>query len=90
MGPNHAAMAGWIRENDPTRPIHYEGAAMTPRDPAWVGRGEPHVHSRPRAREDGEGPGRHPPIVLCEYAYARGNAIGNLRSTGTSSSRRTG
>ena len=25
-GPNHAAMAGWIRDHDPTRPIHYEGA----------------------------------------------------------------
>jgi beta-galactosidase/beta-glucuronidase len=25
-GPNHAAMAGWIREYDPTRPIHYENA----------------------------------------------------------------
>ena len=36
MGPNHAAMAGWIRQSDPTRPIHYEGAAAKPRDPAWV------------------------------------------------------
>lgn len=25
-GPNHAAMAGWIKEFDPTRYIHYEGA----------------------------------------------------------------
>jgi beta-galactosidase/beta-glucuronidase len=25
-GPNHAAMTGWIREYDPTRPIHYENA----------------------------------------------------------------
>jgi len=35
-GPNHAAMAGWIREHDPTRPIHYEGAAAEPRDAPWV------------------------------------------------------
>ncbi len=26
MGPNHAAMASWIKEMDPTRYIHYEGA----------------------------------------------------------------
>lgn len=26
MGPNHAAMAGWIHQFDPQRPIHYEGA----------------------------------------------------------------
>ena len=25
-GPNHAAMAGWLHEFDPTRPVHYEGA----------------------------------------------------------------
>ncbi len=25
-GPNHDALAGWIRGYDPTRPIHYEGA----------------------------------------------------------------
>ena len=25
-GPNHAAAAGWIREYDPSRPLHYEGA----------------------------------------------------------------
>ena len=61
MGPNHAAMAGWIREHDPTRPIHYEGAAAKPRDARLGGRGEPDVHAHPRAREDGEGPGRHAP-----------------------------
>jgi beta-galactosidase len=26
-GPNHDAMAGWIRAADPTRPLHYEGAS---------------------------------------------------------------
>ena len=25
-GPNHDAMAGWIRHFDPSRPLHYEGA----------------------------------------------------------------
>lgn len=25
-GPNHAAMAAWLHEFDPTRPVHYEGA----------------------------------------------------------------
>ena len=34
-GPNHAAMAGWLREFDPTRLIHYEGAQGDP-DPNTV------------------------------------------------------
>lgn len=35
-GPNHAAMAGWIHDVDPTRPIHYEGAQGDPRSPLHV------------------------------------------------------
>ena len=35
-GPNFAAMSAWIRAFDPTRPIHYEGAQGTPRDPDTV------------------------------------------------------
>ncbi len=34
-GPNHAAMAGWLHEFDPTRLIHYEGAQGYP-DPNTV------------------------------------------------------
>ena len=30
VGPGHAAMSGWIRHYDPTRPIHYEGAQGQP------------------------------------------------------------
>jgi len=35
-GPNHAAMAGWIHQYDPTRYIHYEGAEELPVDPYYV------------------------------------------------------
>ena len=35
-GPNHQAMAAWIHYNDPTRPVHYEGAAARPHDPDYV------------------------------------------------------
>ena len=35
-GPNHAAMAGWIKDFDPTRPIHYEGAQGMPEHPLYV------------------------------------------------------
>lgn len=34
-GPNHAAMAGWIRDYDPTRAIHYEGAQGDPTHAAY-------------------------------------------------------
>ena len=35
MGPNHAAMSGWIKDFDPTRPIHYEGAQSQPEHPLY-------------------------------------------------------
>ncbi len=35
-GPNHAAMAGWIKDYDPTRLIHYEGAQGDPTHPLYV------------------------------------------------------
>ncbi len=39
-GPNHAAMASWIKDMDPTRPVHYEGAQGIPQHPLYkpVGR----------------------------------------------------
>ena len=35
MGPNHAAMSGWIKAMDPTRYVHYEGAQGVPTDPRY-------------------------------------------------------
>lgn len=35
-GPNFASCAAWLKEFDPTRPLHYEGAQGSPRDPALV------------------------------------------------------
>jgi beta-galactosidase len=34
-GPNHAAMAGWIKDFDPTRYLHYEGAQGDPTHPDY-------------------------------------------------------
>ena len=36
QGPNHAAMAAWMKERDPYRLIHYEGASSIVNDPAYV------------------------------------------------------
>ena len=44
-GPNHDAMAGWLRSFDPTRPLHYEGCMR----PEW-GQGWPTAESVKRGR----------------------------------------
>ena len=79
MGPNHAAMAGWIHANDPTRPVHYEGAAAKPRDPAWVDVISRMYTRLPELDAMAQDTSDARPIMLCEYAYARGNAVGNLK-----------
>ncbi len=78
-GPNHAAMAAWIHDYDPTRPVHYEGAVGTPKDPYYVD-----VISRMYARIPeivaiAMNPIDERPMVLCEYAHAMGNSVGNLK-----------
>lgn len=35
-GPNHAAIAGWTHDYDPTRPVHYEGAQGQPMNPDYI------------------------------------------------------
>jgi len=76
-GPNHAAMAAWIHDYDPTRPVHYEGAAGNP-DYPYVD-----VISRMYERIPGIirlATNNDPrPVVLCEYMHAMGNSDGNLR-----------
>jgi beta-galactosidase len=76
QGPNHAAMANWIRSFDPTRPVQYEGCnpgpltsdIMVPMYPGldWV-------------QKVMENPDEKRPMIMCEYAYAKGNASGNFK-----------
>jgi beta-galactosidase len=35
-GPNHAAMAGWIKDFDITRPLHYEPAMGSPKEEGYI------------------------------------------------------
>ena len=71
-GANLAAMASWVRERDPSRPIHYEGDAEC----AYVD-----VYSRmyaTHAEVDKIGQEQGIPFLQCEYAHAMGNGPGGL------------
>ncbi|MFY9151864.1 MAG: glycoside hydrolase family 2 TIM barrel-domain containing protein [Prolixibacteraceae bacterium] len=46
-GPNHAAAAGWIKEFDPTRPIHSEGAQGDSRSKDYHAVGSPEYLKNP-------------------------------------------
>ena len=76
VGPHHAAMAAWIRRADPTRPVQYESGnpgpdvtdIMVPMYPGldWVKKVLADANEKR-------------PMILCEYAYAKGNATGNFK-----------
>jgi hypothetical protein len=73
FGPNHVAVSNWTRSYDPTRPVHYNPAGtdasidiiapMYPSVEGFVGLA---------ARENR-------PVIMCEYAHAMGNSVGNLK-----------
>lgn len=74
-GPNHDAMAAWIRRADPTRPIHYEQAGEAPVVDV-VSVMYPTVEAIVRQGERTDDPR---PFFMCEYAHAMGNGPGNLK-----------
>ncbi|GAA4433547.1 glycoside hydrolase family 2 TIM barrel-domain containing protein [Georgenia halophila] len=88
VGENFDALESWVRDRDPSRPIHYE------RDPSYrnsdfyslmypaqelleqIGRRE---EPRPEGVSDEEDSRRRTlPFLLCEYAHAMGNGPGSL------------
>ena len=89
-GENFAAMYEWCKENDPTRPVHYEGdwrgetsdvisAMYADVDRCeMAGRGEPMPppYWRPEGRPTDDYQDK--PYFLCEYAHAMGNGPGGL------------
>ncbi|MBN2501361.1 MAG: DUF4981 domain-containing protein [Anaerolineales bacterium] len=81
-GPNHDAIAGWIRGYDPDRIVHYEGAITHGQ---WhqghlstdiCGPMYPHIKDMV---DYAENPDSDRPFIMCEYAHAMGNSVGNLK-----------
>jgi beta-galactosidase len=79
MGQNFKDMADIMRLIDPTRPIHYEGrkpyngTSLTSFD--IISTMYPSVDDMLKLME--KDPSR--PVIVCEYAHAMGNSVGNLK-----------
>jgi len=65
-------MAAYARKADPTRPIHYERQNSVADIDSQM---YPHVDWVAQVGESD----RDKPYIMCEYAHAMGNAIGNLK-----------
>lgn len=83
-GPNHDAMAGWIRHADPSRILHYEGAicrANSDWDKGHLATDLvcPMYPSIADLVQWATTTTDHRPLIMCEYAHAMGNSCGNLK-----------
>ncbi|MEU8569555.1 glycoside hydrolase family 2 TIM barrel-domain containing protein [Streptomyces pathocidini] len=85
-GRGLSAMAGWIRDRDPSRPIHYEGDRSCAdvdvysrmyADHAEVERIGRRTES-PLPDAESDTARRAMPFIQCEYAHAMGNGPGGL------------
>uniref|UniRef100_A0A2B4S0Y2 Beta-glucuronidase n=1 Tax=Stylophora pistillata TaxID=50429 RepID=A0A2B4S0Y2_STYPI len=84
QGPNHAAMSGWIKNYDPTRFIHYEGARYFginhngKSDDTYVDvRSRMYVSTEEMVQLANLETDKRP-IMWCEYAHAMGNSLGDF------------
>jgi beta-galactosidase len=75
-GPHHAAMANWIRSFDPTRPVQYESGNPGPDTSDIMVPMYPDLDWVRKVMED---PHERRPLIMCEYAFAKGNVSGNFR-----------
>jgi beta-galactosidase len=85
-GCNHDALYRWIKTNDPTRPVQYEGggantAATDILCPMYarVEQDQPHPTVPKWSIKKWIGmPDEARPLILCEYAHAMGNSFGGF------------
>lgn len=72
-GTNFQAASDWIHRRDPSRPVHYERAGLRPHTDIYCPMYARIPHLVRYAEKE---PDR--PLILCEYAHAMGNSVGNL------------
>ncbi len=64
----------WIKERDPSRPVQYERAVLEFNTDIFCP-----MYALPYTiKEYAKNPNSDRPLILCEYAHAMGNSIGNL------------
>lgn len=73
-GSNFEACSDWIRENDPSRPIHYEQAKEKPHTDIICP-----MYARIDDILDYAARKSDRPLILCEYSHSMGNSTGNLQ-----------
>lgn len=73
-GVNFAATYAWLKQHDATRPVQYEPAGLGAHTDIYA----PMYARIPALKRYANRP-QERPLILCEYAHAMGNSVGNLQ-----------
>jgi beta-galactosidase len=73
-GSNFEATSAWIHQRDPSRPVQYERAGRRPHTDIYVP-----MYARIPFLAEYASEERDRPLIMCEYAHAMGNSVGNLQ-----------
>jgi len=73
-GINFEAASDWIHHRDPSHPVHYERAQLRPHTDIYCPMYASIEHLVKYASQK-----QDRPLILCEYAHAMGNSVGNLQ-----------
>lgn len=74
-GINFAATSGWIRQRDPSRPVHYERAIEGANTDIFC----PMYPSPASIESYGKNSSKTKPLIMCEYNHAMGNSLGQMQ-----------
>jgi beta-galactosidase len=73
-GVNFQATYDWIKQRDKTRPVQSEDAGLNPYTDIYCP-----MYLRIRQIREYADRKKERPLILCEYAHAMGNSVGNLQ-----------
>ena len=73
-GGAHFAMYSWVKQNDKTRPIQYEGGGFKTKCTDIICP----MYATPKICQDLASQMDDRPVILCEYSHAMGNSNGGL------------
>jgi beta-galactosidase len=73
-GPHFHTTYRWIKQRDPSRPVQSEDARLEPHTDIYC----PMYRRINQIEEYASKPQRRP-LIMCEYAHAMGNSVGNLQ-----------
>ena len=74
FGQNFVATYSWIKKRDPSRPVQSEDVELNPYTDIFCP-----MYDRIHEIEEYAKGNDNRPLILCEYAHAMGNSVGNLQ-----------